>query len=80
MLPVALLIHELRRERSPREWSGIVIMVAVAVLFFSPLQLLLLLRFNRLALVGWAVLLLMTGIVGQISVRTGHVGPSHSAS
>ncbi len=70
LLPIVLLVHELRKESLPREWSGIVIMVAVAVLFFSPLQLLLLLRSNRLALVGWAVLLWMVGIAGQISART----------
>jgi len=70
LLPVVLLVHELMKEGRPREWSGIVTMVAVGVLFFSPLQLLLLLRFNRLALVGWAVLLWMAGIAGQISART----------
>jgi len=80
LLPVVLLVHELRKESHPREWSGVVIMVAVGVLFFSPLQLLLLLRFNRLALAGWAVLLWMVGIAGQISTRTRLRGPVRSAS
>jgi len=79
LLPVVLLVHELRKESRPREWSGIVIMAAVAVLFFSPPQLLLLLRSNRLALVGWAVLLWMVGIAGQISARTRHSSLCHSA-
>lgn len=78
-LPVVVVASELRRNARPRSWSGIAIMVAVSVLFFSPLQLVLLLRFNRLALVGWAVLLLMAGIVGQISVRTQHGELSRSA-
>ncbi|MGA8150462.1 MAG: glycosyltransferase family 87 protein [Terriglobales bacterium] len=70
ILPVVLLCNEIRRGSRFREWSSIVIVIAVSLLFFSPLQLLLLLRFNRLALVGWVVLLLTTGIAGQISART----------
>jgi len=78
LLPVVLLVQELKKGSQPREWSRIVIMVAVAVLFFSPLQLLLLLRFNHLALVGWAAFLLLVGIAAQISARTRHGGLSRS--
>jgi len=77
VLPILLVVGEGRSAGSVREWPGWVTNLAIAVLFFSPLQLFLLLRSNRLALVGWAVLLWMAGIAGQISARTqGGLSPS----
>lgn len=67
LLPILLVVGREPGASRFREWPGWLIIFAVAVLFFSPLQLFLLLRSNRLALVGWAVLLLMVGIAGQIS-------------
>ena len=65
LLPIVLVLAEIQAEA--RDWPVWLIICAIAVLFFSPLQLFLLLRLNRLALVGWAVLLLMSGIMEKIS-------------
>ncbi len=78
MLPVLLLANELRGEGKARGWPAGLMIFAAAVLFFSPLQLFLLMRANRLALVGWAVLLGMFGIAGQISLRIRNLYPFHA--
>jgi len=67
MLPVFLLTNELLGKDEARGWPDFLTMAAIAVLFFSPLQLVLLMRGDRLALMGWAVLALFLGIAGQIS-------------
>jgi hypothetical protein len=69
MLPVLLLANELLGEDRPRGWPAGLMICAAAVLFFSPVHLFLLMRANRLALVGGAVLLGMFGIAGQILKR-----------
>jgi len=79
-LPILLLVNEERSLRRLRSWPDWVTICALAVLFFSPPQLLLLLRFNRLALLGWPLLLWMIGIAAQISARTRHADLSHSPS
>jgi hypothetical protein len=70
MLPTLLLANELLGEGKSRQWPAWLMTCAGVVLFFSPLQLLLLLRYGHLALMGLAVLLCACGIAGQISLRT----------
>jgi hypothetical protein len=65
LLPMFLITNQLLTRGKRRHWRGLVI-GSMAVLCFSPLQLLLLLRFGRFAFVGWAVLLCMFGIAAQI--------------
>jgi hypothetical protein len=76
MLPLLLLANDLLGEGRLRAWPGWLIMGTAGTLFFSP-GLILLMRNNHLALVGWVVLLLMGGIAGQLSLlprRTGVAG------
>jgi Glycosyltransferase family 87 len=74
LLPIWLLANELLGRGKSRGLSDLLIAAAVAVLFFSPLQLVLLMRCNRLALMGWAVLALFCGIAGQMSLRSRQTG------
>ncbi len=73
-LPILLLYGGLKDSVSsgswPRSWSRGMIVASLAVLLFSPLQLVLLMRYNRLALMGWAVLLVFVGIAGELRSRT----------
>jgi hypothetical protein len=71
MLPLALLANEVRGRL--RAWPQALTVAAFSTLFFSP-GLILLMRDNRLAWMGWAVMLLMAGIAGQISLRTRRAG------
>jgi hypothetical protein len=68
MLPLLLLANELPGAGGWGRWPGVLIVAAVSALFFSP-GLILLMQNHKLALMGWAVLLLMAGIAGQISLR-----------
>ena len=74
MLPIVLLANELLGNSKVRGWPDFLTAAAIAVLFFSPLQLVLLMRGNRLALIGWAVLSLLFGIAGQLSLRSRETG------
>jgi hypothetical protein len=74
MLPILLLANEFLGKDKVRGWSDFLTMAAIAALFFSPLQLVLLMRSNRLALMGWAVLSLLCGIAGQMSLRSRQAG------
>jgi hypothetical protein len=67
MLPILLLANLLLGKSKFVSWPEVLIIAGVAVLFCSPIQLVLLVRSNHLALVGWAVLAIMCGIVGQIA-------------
>lgn len=73
-LPILLLYGELKESASsvswPRAWPRRAIVVGLAILLFSPLQLVLLMRYNRLALMGWVVLLVFVGIAGELRSRT----------
>ena len=78
MLPILLLANELLGKDKDKDgkdkvrgWPDFLTIAAIAVLSFSPLSLLLLMRSNRLALMGWAVLMLFCGIAGQMSSRRG---------
>ena len=70
MLPVLLLANQWFGKGRVRGWPDFLTIAAIALLFFSPLQLVLLMRGDRLALMGWAVLFLFFGIAGQISAST----------
>jgi hypothetical protein len=69
-LPVLLLVGWLRSKVASRSWTGQMIMAGVTLLLFSPLQLVLLMRHNRLALLGLAVLLCFSGVAGELRLRT----------
>jgi len=69
ILPIAVVASQLRDKVALRGWPRAALVLALGILFFSPLQLFLLMRSNRLALLGWAVLLLMAGISAQIWTR-----------
>ncbi len=74
MLPILLLANEVLGRGAARGWPDFLTVAAIAVLFFSPLQLVLLMRSNRLALMGWAVLSLFCGIACQMSLRSREAG------
>ncbi len=65
-LPALLLAGQLGAKIRLASWTGAVIGAGLAVLLFSPLQLVLLMRYNRLALLGSAVLLCFAGMAGQL--------------
>jgi hypothetical protein len=73
MLPLLLLANELLGEGRLHTWPRVLMIAAVSALFFSP-GLILLMQNDQLALMGWAVMLLMGGIAGQISLRTCRAG------
>lgn len=58
-----------REERTSRTWTRPTVIAGTAILLFSPLQLVLLMRYNRLALLGWAVLFCFVGLAGQLWPR-----------
>jgi Glycosyltransferase family 87 len=68
MVPLFLLANELLGEGRLHAWQCVLIVGAVSALYFSP-GLILLMRNEQLALAGWAVVLLMGGIAGQVHVR-----------
>jgi hypothetical protein len=72
LLPIALVAASLWSRGEVYGWPRTLILSALAILFLSPLQLFLLLRANRLALVGWAVLLLLSGVSGQVWMQMDH--------
>jgi hypothetical protein len=65
LLPIALVIHNLRSYGTLRTSSALLMLSGLGLLFFSPLQLVLL-RSNQLAVMGWAVLFLLAGIAAQV--------------
>ncbi len=68
LLPLFLLANELLGEGRLHTWQCVLTVGSVSALYFSP-GLILLMRNEQLALAGWAVVLLMGGIAGQIRVR-----------
>jgi hypothetical protein len=61
-LPLLLIAGQLVGKISLASWPGIAIVTGMAALLFSPLQLVLLMRYNHLAFLGWAVLLCFVGL------------------
>ena len=72
-LPLLLLANQFLGEGGLRTWPRVLMIAAVALLFFSP-GLILLMRISRLAWMGWSAVLLMGGIAGEISWRTRRTG------
>jgi hypothetical protein len=69
MLPVLLVANESLGKEDIRGWPDILTFAAIAGLFFSPMQLLLLMRSKRLALMGWVVLAMFCGISAQLRLK-----------
>jgi Glycosyltransferase family 87 len=70
-LPALLLAGELKDRKVSGTWTRSAITAGLVILLFSPLQLVLLMRYNHLALLGWAVLLCFIGLSGELRMRTG---------
>jgi hypothetical protein len=87
MLPVFLTGDQLLNQDRIGSLPDVAVACGIAVLFFSPLQLLLLMRYNRLALLGWVIFVWMFAIARMIT-RTdaeagslsGRVQPARSLS
>jgi hypothetical protein len=68
-LPIAIIAPKLRFSEKIRPPAHALIICALLLLFFSPLQLFLI-SHHQLGLMGWAVLLLLVGIVVQAWPQT----------
>jgi hypothetical protein len=68
-LPVLLIAGQLGNKIRFASWTGMAISAGLAALLFSPLPLVLLMRYNRLALLGWAVLLCFASLAGELRSR-----------
>lgn len=68
VLPVFLLADELLHENRLGRWPGAA--AVAAIIFFSPLQLVLSMRYNLLGIFGGALVLCLFGIARLISLRT----------
>jgi hypothetical protein len=68
-LPVLLLASQLKSKIIAASWRRPVIIVGLALLLFSPLPLVLVMRYNRLALLGWALLLCFVGMAEELKAR-----------
>jgi hypothetical protein len=68
-LPVLLIGGQLGSNIRRASWTGMGIRVGLAVLLFSPLALVLLMRYNRLALLGWALLICFVSLAGELRSR-----------
>ena len=66
MLPVFLTSDQLLNKDRIGGLPDVAVACGIAALFFSPLQLLLLMRYNRLALLGWLILVWMSAIARMI--------------
>ena len=69
-LPVLLIVGSLKDGTFGNAWSRPAIIASLVVLLFSPLQLVLLMRYNHLAVLGWAVLLCFVGLAGELRSRS----------
>ena len=69
LIPVLLLANYLFEEGNLRRWSAIVIALGIALLFCSPLQLVLSLQYKEFAVMGFVLLLWMYGIAKETSFR-----------
>ncbi len=70
MVPVFLLANELLGKAEFRVYPRVLIATAVAIFFFVPLQVVLSMRDHRSALLGWVLLLWLSGVAGEISFST----------
>ncbi len=68
-IPALLLVAWLRETWGSRRWTHLTIGSSLAALLFSPVQLILAMRYNRVALVGWVVLICFVGLCGELRLR-----------
>jgi hypothetical protein len=68
-LPMLLLAGWFQSKVIHRGWARVAMIAGLAGLLFSPLQVLLLMRYNRLGWLGWAVLFLTIGVMGEAAAR-----------
>jgi hypothetical protein len=73
-IPVLLLAGWLNETSGSRTWRRLTIISSLAVLLFSPLHLILIMRYSRLAYVGWAVLMGFVGLSGELRSRLQQLG------
>lgn len=70
LIPVLLLTNDWLVNR-PRRWSSTMILLGIAALFCSPLELYLSLQSRQFALMGVVLLMMFWGICREISLRPG---------
>jgi len=68
VLPMLLIAGQVPQNIRPTTWTGAAIIAGMTLLLFSPLQLVLLMKYNRLALLGWALVLCFLGLLGELSL------------
>lgn len=73
-IPILLLAGWLYETRGARTWTRFAIISGLAVLLFSPLHLVLIMRYSRLAYVGWALLMCFVGLSGELRSHRRQVG------
>ncbi len=69
-LPMLLIAGQLNNKIKLSSWPGAAIVAGLALLLFSPVQLVLLMRYNHLAVLGWALLLCFVGLAGELRSRS----------
>jgi hypothetical protein len=69
VLPMLLLAGCLQSNTVTVRWARTAMIAGLAGLLFSPIQVLLSLRYNRLGWLGWAVLFLTIGVMGEAGAR-----------
>jgi len=70
MLLVLLSANQLLTQDKFRGYRGLLTIIAMAIFFFAPLQMLLSFRHHRSAPLGWVLLLWASAIAGEISFRS----------
>ncbi len=65
-MPLLLIAGQIGKQIRVVSWPGLAMVAGMAALLFSPLQLVLLMRYNHLALLGWAALLGFVGLAGSL--------------
>ena len=73
-IPILFLAGWLHEMSGSRKWTRLAIIASLAVLLFSPLHLVLIMRYSRLAYVGWAVLMGFVGLSGELRMRPQQLG------
>lgn len=61
-----LLLDFHHNQSPPRPWTRALTFIGLAGLFFSPLQMILLIRYNRLGWLAWALFAATAGVAGEI--------------
>ena len=69
-LPALLLAGWIEKNLSFDTWARWTIITGLALLLFSPLQMVLLMRYNRLALLAWALLMCFVGTAEELRSGT----------